>query len=75
MPGSPLPEFTPEFVAYSNGPILLAQTAPIYAIAAAVVVARCYTRLMIVKSFGRDDWAMLATLVRNLLPRFDLLNI
>ena len=68
MPGPP-PEFTPEFVAYSNGPILLAQTAPIYAIAATVVIARCYTRVMIVKSFGKDDWAMVATLVSaRLLP-------
>lgn len=65
MPGPNPPESTPEFVAYSNGPVLLAQTAPIYAIAAAVVLARCYTRLMIVKSFGRDDWAMVATLVKS----------
>jgi hypothetical protein len=58
------PEMTPEFIAYSNEPILLAQTAPIYAIAALVVLGRCYVRALIVKSFRWDDWTMALTMVR-----------
>src|SRR5690242_16265278 len=63
----PLPDMTPEFIAYSNGPMLLAQVAPIYAIAALVVLGRCYVRVLIVKSFRWDDWTMLVCLVS--LPR------
>ncbi|KAH7068331.1 hypothetical protein BKA63DRAFT_581790 [Paraphoma chrysanthemicola] len=59
----PLPDMTPEFIAYSNGPMLLAQVAPIYAIAALVVLGRCYVRVLIVKSFRWDDWTMLVCLV------------
>lgn len=61
-------EMTPEFIVYSNGPMLLAQTAPIYAIAASVVIGRCYVRALIVKSFRWDDWTMALTLVSILVP-------
>jgi hypothetical protein len=68
MAGLPPPEMTPEFIAYSNGPMLLAQVAPIYAIAALVVLGRCYVRAMIVKSFRGDDWTMVVCLVSILMP-------
>ena len=68
MAGTPPPEMTPEFIAYSNGPILLAQVAPIYAIAALVVIGRCYVRALIVKSFRGDDWTMVGCLVSILVP-------
>jgi hypothetical protein len=63
MAATPPPDMTPEFIAYSNGPNLLAQTAPIYAIAALVVLGRCYVRALIVKSFRWDDWTTVVTLV------------
>jgi hypothetical protein len=63
MAGLPPPEMIPEFIAYSNGPMLLAQVAPIYAIAALVVLGRCYVRAVIVKSFRGDDWTMIGCLV------------
>jgi hypothetical protein len=68
MVGSPPQAMTPEFIAYSNGPILLAQVAPIYAIAALVVLGRCYVRAVIVKSFPGDDWTMVGCLVSVLVP-------
>jgi hypothetical protein len=55
MAGPSAPEMTPEFIAYSNGPMLLAQVAPIYVIAALVLLGRCYARALIVKSFRGDD--------------------
>ena len=62
------PEMTAEFIAYSNGPTLLAQVAPIYAIAALVVLGRCYVRAVIVKSFRWDDWTMVMCLVSISVP-------
>jgi hypothetical protein len=63
MTGPSPQDMTPDFIAYSNGPTLLAQVAPIYAIAALVVLGRCYVRAIIVKSFRWDDWTMVACLV------------
>lgn len=63
IPESPRSELTPEFIAYTNGPNLLAQVAPIYAIAAAIVIIRCHVRAFILKSFRGDDWTMVMCLV------------
>jgi hypothetical protein len=70
MTGSAEPEMTPEFILYSNGPILLAQVAPIYTIAALVVLGRCYVRAVIVKSFRGDDWTMVGCLVSVIVLNF-----
>jgi ethanolamine transporter EutH len=59
----PPQEMSPEFIAYSNGPTLLAQVVPIYAIAVLVVLGRCYVRAVMVKSFRWDDWTMVVCLV------------
>lgn len=69
MSGAPAPKslsaLSPEVIAYSNGPALLAQTGSMFALAALVVLGRCYTRVLVVKSFGKDDWAMLGAMVSN----------
>ncbi|XPS81328.1 hypothetical protein M3J07_013292 [Ascochyta lentis] len=54
---------SPDIVAYTNGPILLAKTSTIYAMAMLTVSLRIYSRQFIVKSLGKDDWAMLSALV------------
>lgn len=70
-PPKNLADLPPEVLAYNNGPVLLAQTASFFSVAALVVLGRCYTRIFMVKSFGRDDWAMLLAMVRNS-PNFGL---
>ncbi|KNG45398.1 hypothetical protein TW65_07930 [Stemphylium lycopersici] len=56
-------DLSPDIVAYRNGPVLLVQTTPAFAVAALVVLLRCYARARILKSFGTDDWVMIVTLV------------
>jgi hypothetical protein len=56
-------ELTAEEVAYTNGPVLLAVTGAFYTVSLLTVVARSYSRRFIVKSFGKDDWTMVAALV------------
>ena len=56
-------ELSAEEVAYTNGPVLLAVTGAFYTISLLTVVARSYSRRFIVKSFGKDDWIMVAALV------------
>jgi len=60
---APPPPIPPNILAYNNGGTLVSITATFFAIAAAVVIARCYTRIFVVKSVGRDDWTMLAAMV------------
>lgn len=55
---------TPEELAFDNGPTLLTSTGTMFAIAAVVVLGRCYTRIIMVKSFGKDDWTMFFAAVR-----------
>jgi hypothetical protein len=43
---------------------LLAYSIPQYVFALLVALLRCWVRLKIVKSFGRDDWVMISALVR-----------
>ncbi|KAJ5026088.1 hypothetical protein PSV08DRAFT_248054 [Bipolaris maydis] len=42
---------------------LLAYSIPQYVVALSVALLRCWVRLKIVKSFGRDDWVMISALV------------
>ncbi|KAJ4371820.1 hypothetical protein N0V86_008374 [Didymella sp. IMI 355093] len=50
---------TPEYIAFTNAPILLTQFGSLFAVASVVVFARCYVRWFMIKSFGKDDWLML----------------
>ncbi|KAJ8117330.1 hypothetical protein OPT61_g1456 [Boeremia exigua] len=68
---SSTPDLTPEYIAFTNAHVLLAQASSIFAIAAAVVVARIYVRVHIVRSFGKDDCTMvlaMCTAKRTLIP-------
>ena len=58
---------TPDEIAFTNAPSLLAKAASEFCIAAAVVLLRIYVRTVIVRSIGKDDWAMLAALVSEFL--------
>lgn len=64
-------DLSPEVLSYTNAPMLVAQTAIFYGIALVVVLARCYSRVFIVKSFGLDDWTMVLATVS--LDNFPLL--
>lgn len=50
---------TPEYIAYTNAPVLLTQFGSLFAAASVIVLARCYVRWFMIKSFGKDDWLML----------------
>jgi len=43
----------------SAGSKLLTKSVPLYVTATTIILLRCYVRIRIVKSFGKDDWAML----------------
>jgi hypothetical protein len=62
-PPSRLGDLSPESLSYNNGPTLLAQVSSVWAIAIVVVLARCYARVQLIKSFGTDDWIMLLAMV------------
>lgn len=49
-----------------RGPELAGTCASLLALAIVAVSVRCYVRLTLTKSFGYDDWLILATLVRPL---------
>jgi hypothetical protein len=50
---------TPEYIAFTNAPVLLTQFGSLFAVASVVVFLRCYVRAIMIKSFGKDDWLML----------------
>ena len=50
---------TPEYIAYTNAPVLLTQFGAFFAVASAVVFLRVYVRAFMIKSFGKDDWLIL----------------
>lgn len=50
---------TPEYIAFTNAPVLLTQFGSLFGVASVVVFARCYVRWFMIKSFGKDDWLML----------------
>jgi hypothetical protein len=49
-----------------RGPQLAGTCGSLLALGIVAVSVRCYVRLHITKSFGYDDWLMVATLVRPL---------
>ena len=54
---------TPEEMAYTNAPEILAITSTFFAIAAAVVILRCYVRIFMLKIFKFEDWLMVLAMV------------
>jgi len=52
---------------YSNASNLMIQAGTIFVIALAVTLLRCYVRLVMLKAFGKDDWTILVSMVRNYL--------
>lgn len=61
--GPPPPMLTPEEMAYTNAPEILAITSTFFGIAAAVVLLRCYVRIFMLKIFKFEDWLMLLAMV------------
>ncbi|KAF2274319.1 uncharacterized protein EI97DRAFT_125978 [Westerdykella ornata] len=56
-PGVPPPP-TPEEIAFTNAPEILAITGTFFALASFVFLLRCYVRLGMLKVFGTDDYVM-----------------
>lgn len=50
---------TPEYMAFTNAPVLLTQFGSLFAVASVVVFLRFYVRTFMIKSFGKDDRLML----------------
>jgi hypothetical protein len=48
-----------------RGPELAALISVLLAFEIITVCIRCYVRVFLIKSFGYDDWLMVATLVRS----------
>lgn len=66
-------DLSPEYIAYTNAPVLLAQAGTVFAITAAIVLLRFYVRAALIRSFGYDDWAMFIALVYLLYTSIGLL--
>ncbi|CAN9159205.1 unnamed protein product [Alternaria alternata] len=49
----------PDYIAYTNAPLLLTQTGALIGVTAFIVVLRCYVRIVMLRCFGKDDWTML----------------
>ena len=60
--GAPPPP-SPEYIAYTNAPEILAITGSFFAVAAVVVLLRCYVRIAMLKVFGIDDYIMVFAMV------------
>jgi hypothetical protein len=58
-----MPPITADYIAYTNASHILGVVGTFFTLAAIVVLLRCYTRFFILKSFGRDDWAVLVAMV------------
>lgn len=58
-----LPPLTPEYIAYTNAPQIMAITSSFFAIALVVVLLRCYVRITMLKVFGIDDWIMVFAMI------------
>jgi hypothetical protein len=58
-----MPPITAEYIAYNNSSHILGVVGSFFTLAAIVVLLRCYTRFFILKTFGRDDWAILVAMV------------
>lgn len=59
-PGIPgVDHLDPEYIAYTNAPTLLMQSGALFGATTLVVVLRCYVRVVMLRSFGKDDWTIL----------------
>lgn len=67
-PGGPQGPIDPVRAAENNLPAVLAPMTIVHFLAVAVVLLRLYTRIVIIKSPGRDDWVMLAAMVWHTPP-------
>jgi hypothetical protein len=56
-------DLSPDLIAFSNAHNLMAKAGSMFAICALTVMLRCYVRVIILKSFGADDWTMLLAFV------------
>jgi hypothetical protein len=54
---------TPEQIEYTNRSALLAITGSFFAVAAAIVILRCYVRISMLRVFGPDDYVIVIALV------------
>lgn len=59
------PTLTPEEMAYTNAPEILAITSTFFAAALLIVLLRCYVRIIMLKVFGIDDYVMVFAMVRT----------
>jgi hypothetical protein len=69
---SNLPPISDADIAYSNASSLMVQAGTIFGIALAITLLRCYVRLVMLKSFGKDDWTIIVSMVRGTARTFDL---
>jgi hypothetical protein len=67
LPGTPTALPSPELISYSNARNLIAEASALFAVATLTVLFRCYVRIVIIKSFGYDDWTMLLAMVSQLI--------
>lgn len=49
----------PDYLAFTNAPTLLLQAGILFGVTALIVLLRCYVRVVMLRSFGKDDWIML----------------
>ncbi|CBX93386.1 predicted protein [Plenodomus lingam JN3] len=54
---------TPEQLATNNAFTLIAQNSTLFGVTVVIVSIRCYTRGVVLKSFGKDDWTILVSLL------------
>ncbi|KAF2263578.1 hypothetical protein CC78DRAFT_568907 [Lojkania enalia] len=57
------PTMTPEYIAYTNAPEILAITGSFFTAAAIIMLLRIYVRLSILKVFGIDDYIMALAMI------------
>lgn len=69
---SNIPPISDAGIAYSNASSLMFQAGTIYGIALAITLLRCYVRLVMLKSFDKDDWTIIVSMVRGTARTFDL---
>jgi hypothetical protein len=48
-----------DYIAYTNAPTLLIQHGALLGATALVIILRCYVRVAIIKTVGKDDWIIL----------------
>jgi hypothetical protein len=46
-------------IAYTNAPTLLTRSGTLFGATALVIVLRCYVRIVMLRSFGKNDWIIL----------------